>query len=370
VSVQDERELRQRLGGLLGDLEPRPAPVFAAMRQGRGIKVRRWIAVAAGVVIVAGGAAALPAVLHSAPAVPRPAGPLHYSVTVRPPGKGAPAGLIASGKQDGYPWAVRITRQGSQLVVGGLGVNGVGGLPSDAPSNGVTLESAGQSGKGGTTAFMGVVGPEVTKVVFVLPGGRVYSLTPVSYDRHRYIAIAVPYGVPVVRAATYHGSRELSYAVPFEGTTFVDWLAPGQPGPARFSQTIGAGVIDGRAWRFSAQYGPWGYCFAVPDGSQCGVPAPRTGIAATALVPMSCGYVSSTNSGPTANLVATGPAVRSVTIRLSGGATERLQTVDVRGARLLAFAVPTGQTVTGSTEFGAAGQVVAHDSAAGINYCR
>ncbi len=371
MSLQDERELRERLDCLLGDLAPRPAPVLAAMRHGRRIRVRRWIAVAAGVAIVGGGVALLPAVLHADRAVPTPAAPIHYTVTVNAPGPGAPAGLIASGTQDGYRWTVRVLREGRYIVVGGIGVSGIGGLPTNAGAV-IDMESAGIGGKGGNVMFVGAVRSDVTTVAVALPGGKVLALTPVGYRGHRYVAIVIPYGVPIVRAVAYDGQRELAYSVPYDRTSLIAWWAPGQVGPARFSETIGAGVTDGHPWRFSAQYGPWGYCYASPNGNDCTGTRPMRSGGGTAIGSMMCGGLPYGNSsGPIVGLDTAGSDVRAVTIQLAGRTSERFPVVDVRGTRLFAYAVPSGQRVVGSTEYGAAGQVVAHDPPAGaLDICQ
>ena len=83
MSIQDERELRERLGGLLCGIEPSSAPVAGTMRRGKGIRMRRWISAAAGLAVIAAGAVVLPGLLHSHPA--GPVAPLHYKVTVQPP---------------------------------------------------------------------------------------------------------------------------------------------------------------------------------------------------------------------------------------------------------------------------------------------
>ena len=94
MSIDDERELRQRLGAVLDTITPRPAPVDAVVRQGRNVMIRRRIAVVAGAAAVAVAGFTAPAWLHlRSPGLP-PAAPL---VTVVPPGPHPAAGLIASG---------------------------------------------------------------------------------------------------------------------------------------------------------------------------------------------------------------------------------------------------------------------------------
>src|SRR5215831_15875155 len=80
MSIDDERDFAERLGGALRARVPSPAPVEAVLRKGRAIRVRRRIAagVAAAAAVAAIGAG-LPIVLR--------AGPL----TLHRPGRAAPS---------------------------------------------------------------------------------------------------------------------------------------------------------------------------------------------------------------------------------------------------------------------------------------
>ena len=95
MSIQDEHELRDRLGGLLHGIEPGLPPVAGTMRRGKGIRMRRWISAAAGLAVVGAGALILPGLLQGHQAAPTV--PSRYSVTVQPPGPGARAGLGRAG---------------------------------------------------------------------------------------------------------------------------------------------------------------------------------------------------------------------------------------------------------------------------------
>lgn len=73
MSIDEERELRQRLGAVLDTITPRPAPVDAVVRQGRNVMIRRRIAVVAGAAAVAVLGLTAPGWLHrQAAAPPRP----------------------------------------------------------------------------------------------------------------------------------------------------------------------------------------------------------------------------------------------------------------------------------------------------------
>src|SRR5207249_3665212 len=67
VSIDDQRDLYERLDLAVGTIVPREAPVDGAMRRGRGIKVRRRVVLAAGVAaVVAAGVVAVPWARHTA----------------------------------------------------------------------------------------------------------------------------------------------------------------------------------------------------------------------------------------------------------------------------------------------------------------
>lgn len=360
MSVQEDQELRERLDALLFSIEPRPAPVAIAMRQGKGIRMRRWGAAAIGFAFVAGGAAALPSVLHSPRSVTSAnAGP-RYSVAVHSPGKHASRGVIAYGTEDGHRWQVRLSGPGDDVEVGGIGITHFSAPVLVVASDPVEMQSAGGSGKGGNVAFVGIVRPDVTSVALMLPGPKEVSLTPVRYLGQRYVAIALPFGVPVIRAIAYDGSQELAYSVAYQGTGLDSWWRPGQAGPPRLTKTILAGVTDRQAWRVAAQFGPWGYCFTMPSDNACwlgGIPVrPAHGEQVQALV---CGdtTVGEASDASQVSLVVVSPDVQLVKIRLSGGAVERYTPVGVDGIHLLAVLVPHGQLVESSTAFGVAGQM-------------
>ncbi len=355
MSIQEDQELRERLDALLGGIEPRPAPVSLAMRQGKGIRIRRWGAAAIGLAFVAGGAAALPAVLHT----PAPAAALRYSLTVHSPGKNARPGLIAYGSQDGHPWAVAITGRGTNESLLGTGTNiiALGSVVGTRPAP-VALVAG---GTGGGTTIAGIVASDVTVVAITLPESRVFALKPVRYLGQRFIGIVIPAGVPIVRAVAYDGNRELAYSVPYEQVALINWWPPGKSGPARFTKTIASGASGGRGWRYVAQFGPWGYCYASPTGSDCmehATPAGTSGPRDTVSM-MSCGAIGNGNPGNPTSVLASAPAdVRQVALQFSGGSTDLVLAVDVDGARVIGYVIPVGQHVLRATMYGPAGRVL------------
>ena len=368
MSVQDERELRERLGGLLGKVEPRPAPVLRAMHQGRGIRMRRWVSAAAGIAVLAGCAVALPIALHGQ-GTPSPAGPLHYSVTVNPPGRHAPTGLISSGTQDGHRWTVVLSDRGQNLMVSGQGISNFSG-PIGGAANPVITEQGGGGGKGGNMAIIGLVRADVTRVAITLSGGKVLNLIPVRYDGHRYIGLAYPWGVPMVGAVAYAGGRELAYSPPRHGMWLDNWWQPGQVGPARVSGVVSSGVTDGHTWRYSADIGPWGYCYNSDDGSSACLP----GLHPHALHPasgtvqeMACDLLAATGTSPWTGLASAGSAVRTVVLTLSDGSSEHISPAKVGGARLFGYGVGKGLKIVAAKEFSASGQVVGTTPARALN---
>ncbi len=352
MSIQDERELRERLGGLLYGIEPSSAPVAGTMRRGKGIRMRRWISAAAGLAVIAAGAVVLPGLLHSHPA--GPVAPLHYKVTVQPPGPGAKAGLVAHGIIDGRPWQV--------VVQGGPG-NGCEVAPhvltcglryGSQPGPGqVSVESA----SAGSTVFeLGTVGANVTRVVVQLSNGTELDLRPTLIGGFRWIAFAAP-ALTIQRAASYAGGVELQYAIPYRNAEFVAWLRPGQAGPRRARYLIGAGSLNGKSWSAYASVGPWGICLeGAGDAGDCvaGLGYFRPGGTAVNRE-LVCGPTGAAQwYGATA-----APGVRSVRIRLSDGSFITAHPVAITGgAKLYVVAVPKALRFVNWTAFDKGGQVL------------
>jgi len=360
VSIQDERELAERLGGLLDGIQPPPAPVGATIRRGRRIRTRRRITAAAGLAVLVAGAAVIPAVLHSRTAAPPPATPRHrhYTVTVNHLPAQARDGVIASGTQDGHPWQIVMSGAASQSTVLATGAtSGSGPLPVGRDAQPQFSAAWG----GGTPAMLvGAVSPEVTDIRLVLTGGKALDLVPVVWEKHPWVAVELPPGVHLSGATAYAGSRELSYSVSTpDGFGLDNWWRPGQAGPARYTKVIATGTAGGRAWAMKAEIGPWGYCF---DGS--GTSACLDGLdpiqlhPRTAITTFVCGNSVMTSGGVEGGLAAASPQARQVRVRLSGGGTEVYQTVDVDGTRMFAYVIPKGQHITSATVYDARGQII------------
>lgn len=366
MSIQDERELRDRLGSLLYGIEPGPAPVAGTMQRGKGIRMRRWISVTAGVAVLAAGAVVLPVLLQGRPA--SPIAPLHYKVAVSPIGVGSRPGLIGQGSTDGHRWTAIMSANGRDSVtLTGRGLSSIVSYESFAAEFAANPAALSTVGSSGPVLEFGTVRADVTRVVISLPDGEVISLAPVTWHGHRWVAVQLPARVPIVKAVLYTSGGELAYAVPFRDTELSVWWRPGQVGPARLTKSLGSGVVDGKSWHATANIGPWGYCYSFgPFGSSptCFDTTVNPGIvrAGTLVSSLTCFGAS---GQPGAGFAAAATAVRRIVLKYSGGSSATFPTFTVGRGRMLGYAIPTHHKVVGSLEYGAAGQLLGTTSGAG-----
>jgi hypothetical protein len=265
-----ERQLQARLGPALDGLTPRPAPLGAIVRDGRRVKVRKRISLAAGLVAVAAAAVAailaVPSLLSGSTSVP----PLttHYRVTVNPPAPHSPPGLIASGRVGGVPWSVRADRSGNGYFFSGIGTyvsTGTGNLPGRF-GNGDPVQGFLTSFARSAIQVL-AVRTDVTIVQVLLTNGQVLSLRPVvaaGASNASLVAFAVPDYRDVLAIEAFGKSGEIGYTVPWTGHSFIligRWLKPGQPAlPRPQTAVIGSGTAFGQSWRQLVTAGPWGWC--------------------------------------------------------------------------------------------------------------
>jgi hypothetical protein len=355
MSIDDERELRQRLGAALDTVAPRPAPVDAVVRQGRNFMIRRRIGVVAGIAATAAAVAVLgvagPGWLHRQ-AGPPPAPAL---VTVVPPGPRAPAGLIASGVVGTRRWRVIVRKP----TPGRLCIQAQG-LYCGTVKRATEPVNFELGGGNGLLIQFGPVKRDVTRVDIRLTDGTVLALHPVRAYGRRFVAYAGPLHLEVAEATAYAGKTELGHAIPFDANwtpSFVRWLRPGQTGPARATYKIGSGVTDGTAWSMSEYVGPWGRCFAGAEQyDYCTFGSGST---------LSHGQLTSVRISPgpgggaglyTAAAAAT---VRKVRLALSDGTTISPPVVSAAGGqKFYAFGVRKALRVLRWTAYGASGQQI------------
>jgi hypothetical protein len=348
------------------------------MHRGKGIRVRRRIGVAAGAAVMVAAAAVLPGVLRTPAAHPTPISRLHYTVTVRPPAKGAPAGTIAQGITDGKNW--RLVLSGSR---GNLTVQAEGQLSN--PADLADLFSATDMGPGSSPAnlagesspagphnyemLFGTLRADVARIEIRLPDGQVANLMPVRWAGYRWVGIVLPAGVRIAKAVAYDtAGAEVAYAIPHAVTELSTWWAPRQAGPARVTKSIGAGTVGNVHWHVTAEIGPWGYCYAWANGdSGCSSSNsnPEVVPGGKMISYFSCSPLGNPSGGPDVAIAFAARAVRTVVLRYSDGSSASFPTVWVSGGRVFAYVIPKHVHVTSSRELGATGQVVGATSAAG-----
>jgi hypothetical protein len=360
MSVQDEHELRARLSTLLDNIEPRPAPVTRVVRRGKGIRMRRWISVAAGLAVVIAGAALIPGLLQTHRVVPMEQ--LHYKVTVTRLNSSAQHGVIGAGVTNGHRWHVTMSGPPANptAIPTGFAMMATSTSPPSV-SWPASLQEETNGSRSGAVIY-GIVSGGVTQLDIVLPDGERLKLTPVIWGGHRWVAVVLPPDLRIARAVAYAGARELAYSVPFGTIELTTWWRPGQVPPRRVTKLIGAGSTNGISWRDMAKIGPWGYCYTFRNGSDCidSTANPQLVPAGHVIAPMTCGPLGNANSptAPVSGLVAAASHVRRVVLMYSGHSTGTFPAVEADGGWLVGYAIPAHRSVVSSVEYGAAGQVV------------
>jgi hypothetical protein len=241
-------DLNNRLNSALTAVEPGPAPVEAAMRNGTKIRHRRraW-AVAGSAAAVGIAAACYPALAHQEASPPPVTSQVR--VTVNPPGPHSQAGLIASGLVGTGSWqwiatpqAVRQppgqippdfgctqTTQGSQvslvcilLIPDASGSDGSGPVAFSGVSAGVSADKA---------VWGLVADPAVSYLTVRLADGSVLTLHPTTLYGKRYVAFALPPRLGVDNVTAYSPTGEIATVIAYnnsgEAPSFGTWLRPG-----------------------------------------------------------------------------------------------------------------------------------------------
>ncbi|MGO8956207.1 MAG: hypothetical protein ACLQFR_02350 [Streptosporangiaceae bacterium] len=369
MSIQDERDLRDRLTGLLDSLDPSPAPVARVMSRGKGIRMRRWISVAAGLAVIAAGASLLPGFLQQ---TPLPSAPMHYKVTVQPLGKHARGGVIAAGVTDGKHWRVVLSGSHGTVMTTVKGMPLMGGGSQGPVATGWPAAFESESGGPGTGAAIisSIVSRTVTSIGISLPDGEVLSLKPVSWGGHRWVAVVLPSGVRIVRATAYSGGRELAYSVPFGDVGLNVWWLPGQVGPARLTRTIGSGVVDGVSWVARANIGPWGYCYTYASGNVCidSRTNPQVAPAGHLVSYLTCGPLDSgdgQSTGASSGIATAALSVRKVVLKFADGTTESFPAIEINGSRVFGYAIPSHRKLEQALAYGQGGVLLGSTPVAG-----
>jgi len=373
MSIHDERDLRARLSVLLDGVEPGLAPVTRAVRRGRGIRMRRWISVAAGLAVIAAGAVLLPGFLQTHRVTPMTQ--LHYKVTVMTLGPTADHGVVAAGTIGPKRWRVVVSNSGAGSGLGDVCAPqryvltcGLASGEHQGPRQASLISVA----VDGTQYEIGTVGTDVTRVAIQLSNGTLLTLRPVSAGGFRWVGVAAPLRA-ITRAVRVVGRSAYEYAIPFDNdgsAEFVTWLRPGQAGLPLASKSVGSGEFDGVAWHAAVHTGPWGYCTSFANGSTC-IPATGTPSLLSAgriIASLACGPLYTSDgraTGASAGVAAVPPDVKDVVLQFAGGSRLRMAAIAIAGTRVLGYAIPARPKVVRTLEYGVHGQLLHSAAVAG-----
>jgi hypothetical protein len=356
MSLGDERQLRQRVGGALETITPPLAPVDAVIRKGKAIRLRRRIGAAAGLAAVAGIGIAVTALLpHRAQP---PAAPGKPVVTVNPAGPHSPRGLISSGTVNGKSWRVIAQKPDQyhgqkEYCFGSSGA--VSAFECHPPSTPDAADPVNFTilGGGRVQLLYGAVAPRVTRADVLLADGTLLRLHPVAWFGGRYVSFPLPADLPIARIVAYSGNAELRYAIPFHsaaGSTVANWLLPGQHGLPRRSYQIGSGSADGHPWSVTMHVGPWGYCTSGAVANCVDTQATSMGnqLVSEASAHGSTGWDTGSATA----------SVDHVIVTFSDGSTVTVRPAGAGGARFYAFAVPSGISARRVIYYAASGRPI------------
>jgi hypothetical protein len=367
VSIDDQRDLYERLDRAVEAITPGTAPVDGVMRRGQVIRWRRRAVAVAGVAaVVAAGVVAVPSLRHAATQGPATS---HYTVTVQSPGPHPPAGLIASGTVNGQRWELTAGKpgaggagRGQQFVRASGPAFGPDGVFDSGPAFTAPRTdpvSFTGSSSGSSQAAYGAVAADVSYVTVRLGNGIVLTLHPARVYGVRLVAFAFPLGAPAASVTAYSSRGEIATAIPFNApgsiATFITWLKPGQHGLPRASGRIGSGSYLGGAWSATAYLGPWGVCLAGhasgTGGSSC--------TEATSAPGLGTGVYFWTAGVPAVALGSAGPSVVRIVVTSPAGKTMQVRPVTVGVGRFFAFPFGRGPKPWKWTAYDGSGHLVA-----------
>jgi hypothetical protein len=369
VSIDDQRDLYERLDRAVGAITPPMAPVDGAVRRGRAIRLRRRAVVVAGVAgVVTAAAVAVPALRHADQEYPA----VSYSATVRPPGPHSPPGLIASGTVNGQRW---------QIVAGQPGAGGAGpgqqiflatGPALDSGSASTSVPTALWKSKdpvvllglscGPTQMQFGRLRADVSFVKVRLGNGSTLTLHPATVWGTRMVAFAIPMGAPVVSATAYSARGGIATAIPWnepgQMAAFALWLGPGQHGPARASGSIGSGSYRGRTWSATAYVGPWGVCLKAGSAGS----AASSCVGATSMSDLGTNTVLWSDGPPAVAVGSAGASVARIVVTAPDGKTTTVHPAIVGTFRFFAFPLGAGPKAWKWAAYDSSGHVVRSDT--------
>jgi hypothetical protein len=361
--------LHDRLDDAFSVITPTPAPVDAAMHEGRRIRWRRRalaaasVAVAASVTVAVVAAAVVvpPAAEFRQPSPAPSTGPGQYTVTVQPPGPHSPAGLIASGTVNGKPWQVSLVRESFHGTLSlplidttgaafGSHTGKVGGFPSQMRVTAPIVFRYDWDFGAPAQEQYGVVRADVAYAKVRFGNGTVLTLHPVTIYGMRSVAFAAPMGVPIVDVTAYSSSGEIATSIPLvlpgNAAYFGNWLTPGQQVPARVSDVIASGENPGGPWWAAIYIGPWGTC-AYDAGLYCQTPKP-----------MPIAVLTKAGWPPASVIAAVAPSVARLVLSLHAW-TRQVKPVVIGGQRfIICRNVPNIPDVIHWTAYDAAGKVI------------
>lgn len=351
MTSTEDRELRQRIGGLVQSVRPSPAPVDQIIRRGRAVRLRR-AGVAAGCLGLAGIIAA------AAMLAPRGGGEPVLPVSVPANDTAGPGGVFASGIAGGHAWrlAVQDIADPGYRCLPGITINGTDADPLYPGSGNSAAVTLGPANPGVGFAFVQLpadIGGLIVNGREHLPAVTVHACG----ERYRVVGFAYPLtGTLHLTVASAPPGAATDYVVP------MPMVSPAQPAAADMWQTAGmwnnvgligaetatavlaAGGPSGRGWWIQLMFGAGGDCYEF--GSPEAPPAPQIGACgpvstpegAETIMALPLGYPDPDN-GAIGYAVQVSPATARLAATLSDGSTRLVTPRVVDGRKYAAFVV-------------------------------
>ncbi len=357
--------LRQRLGDLLQEIEPPPAPLETIIRRGRGIRLRRAGAAA--------GALGLAGIVAAATVLASPTGPGEpgLPVTVPASGTAGPDGVFASGSVNGHAWrlaAANIADPGYRCIPA-ITINGTDADPVDPSQGHYATVALGPAYPGIGFAFVQVRG-DVGRLV--LDGRQDVPATAVTACGEHYRLVGFAYRLarpPQVTAVGAGPGGPAGYQIPLVSArppaasvqTDGMWNNVGPTG----GETASGVVASGRSWSIQLLLDVGGDCYEFssadsvgsPDTGACGPISTPDGPETIMALPLS--YPPAKITAPTGYALQVSPATAHLSALLSDGSTQLVTPRVVDGRKYAAFAVPASLQLERLTWLDAGGAEIA-----------